>query len=1629
MKKLFKGLTLIALVLFLYGSGSVNGKQNSNLIETVEAAQGTYTASMAQVTKGDGSIVQVPSSIMNISSCTVLDGTTCYHTLHTFTVGGTNALCIYPGKKMSNSSPKYKLARQFKSPSQYTKDWWQAKALVASTGSVTLDENGNSKQKLRLAAQLVSWYTAADVTDEDTLVKKVASVMCHNFNKYGGRNCDPSSAYSPAVIDAKKLIKYIKDRSISGTFYVYIHESCSSEDGCGWQPLITTKTPPPDTHNKCEYDEKNDKYYCSATKTCSKDEFVKTCYVCEKLPEHLYGGTNGLKQYADINGNRVKESEFKESCGCHYKTIDGKTHYYGKDGSELTGSSARKDYIKACLPKCTSLDGLIDNGKGKYTDKNGIEKSTKDALASCSCYIDKNTSPYTFYRYDGKESNEAEWLEKCSCAKHGDTYLGPDGAKLSNFESYQKKCSCKSNVKIDKLGKTVNCLQLKSDGTTDCSGSYTENDVKNSCSCKVINNVFYGKNGRNILSGVDEFVEKCGCDISTENFISSNSAKKQYIDKQKTCSAECQLINGTYYLKNGDTSEEVEDFYAVCNPKCKKTGDYNGYDSNGNKITSTTSYYGWNLQGEPVSQDEWIEECKSCIAVNNIFYDATGNVVDMEDFIKDEVCGCNLSSSYLGLTGEIKNQYEELQKTCNSDNKCKVVDGIFYDKNGYETDDIYEFFESCNPTCKKVPDYKGFDYSGKEIKSQSNDYDFDDGGSGFVYGYGNDNRPVDKTYFVEECDCPDCGGGGGAVCERDENGYWHGIDGAIVASEEEMRIQCNNPTCKTDITGNLSACSSDKSNHSELHETVNRTGECKEGYTEEGDNYYGSFEKSLGSGEYCKLYCLSDYSETYPGKIGHSVNVGRFIVWPNNINDTEEKIKYNLEIYPFEINYKKTCRVVVDRKKVIKQFQSEDALYNAVKNMKYTTTTGREVSCYNQQDAIRSFIKAQNEQAYFIPDQEDYARFFNRCMKATSVTDSSGCGDYCSNWKGPGPCECTGTQYTQYEFRSDSCKEEYDTLFEKADGWTWVDLAEAYSGYANDAGFIRDFYNALHTMDNKKKILGLDIIALYAGRVRSLKDTVESDNDYASFRYVDYGSIVFQAVASYQKTCIGYVTDIEENGYEIDSSSNSSFYGGIAKQDVIDELNNCIPNDSDIDVNFSSEPTIYYNDPEYGGSYNTKKRGSSTSPLSASKTISSLSSKSGEDVLNWINELESTEYSKSKSETYDLGESLFNNIYIDDGLSSNESKEKAYVKLGFSNLPISYDAKPSEQYSLKVESNIYNINEKMSEKINARDYTCQYEVTKGPDCYCPNNTKQAGKDLSSYILAHQVTCAQAQDEDCGDENKKLYCIDKNDQTISCDDVMTQEECNKKCNIDKCPEDTDYAGKMSYELAKCVASSGEYKKCVDTVCHKSDCSVDICPKGDNIPRCPYSDPNIPEENQGMDISACVNPKVATGVPLAEAYEICKDITCPGKKIIYRVIDLTNPFPSKDANIDSIDDSEPKYGVFNTNVAGRYPGYNWRSETVVKSKIIKNRKVNNDEVYSKNPIYKFTLTPEVMKNIRNYNDKQNDKNKGYADFTLNCYMNGNAACKMNSEFTQIFNGNMSGDCLNATGNAFYTCMYGN
>lgn len=225
------------------------------------------------------------------------------------------------------------------------------------------------------------------------------------------------------------------------------------------------------------------------------------------------------------------------------------------------------------------------------------------------------------------------------------------------------------------------------------------------------------------------------------------------------------------------------------------------------------------------------------------------------------------------------------------------------------------------------------------------------------------------------------------------------------------------------------------------------------------------------------------------------------------------------------------------------------------------------------------------------------------------------------------------------------------------------------------------------------------------------------------------------------------------------------------------------------------------------------------------------------------------------------------------------------------------------------------------------------------------------------------------------------CIDDPDTPPSTDDGCKTEEDAKKYGVDWnpvkrqcCPEGTTY----NENTGKCLAGNE-----IDPVCPEIDCPYGCCPSGECAP--------MPTIN-------------------GEPY-------CPGPggiDVIYRTIDLEDPFPGQAASNRETGSNWCAWhnGIFDCSYD------NLTVKNVITRQKTQTRK-DGSKVYDEGHVlYKITLDSSTIKAIRRYNDK----NK-YDDWNLVCHDNGK---KCYSNFLKKEIGSkMGGLCYNVDTSSFDTC----
>lgn len=123
--------------------------------------------------------------------------------------------------------------------------------------------------------------------------------------------------------------------------------------------------------------------------------------------------------------------------------------------------------------------------------------------------------------------------------------------------------------------------------------------------------------------------------------------------------------------------------------------------------------------------------------------------------------------------------------------------------------------------------------------------------------------------------------------------------------------------------------------------------------------------------------------------------------------------------------------------------------------------------------------------------------------------------------------------------------------------------------------------------------------------------------------------------------------------------------------------------------------------------------------------------------------------------------------------------------------------------------------------------------------------------------------------------------------------------------------------------------------------------------------------------------CCPSGICAPMPMVNGMIVCPGIT--GNRIIYRTIDLNNPFPAQNGLGRSTGDNWCFYNITNKS-------YNCeKNNAIVNYQILNGRNASGNKIYSNTPLYKFHLDSNIITKIKNYNSK----NKDYADSsTLKC-----------------------------------------
>ena len=272
------------------------------------------------------------------------------------------------------------------------------------------------------------------------------------------------------------------------------------------------------------------------------------------------------------------------------------------------------------------------------------------------------------------------------------------------------------------------------------------------------------------------------------------------------------------------------------------------------------------------------------------------------------------------------------------------------------------------------------------------------------------------------------------------------------------------------------------------------------------------------------------------------------------------------------------------------------------------------------------------------------------------------------------------------------------------------------------------------------------------------------------------------------------------------------------------------------------------------------------------------------------------------------------------------------------------------------------------------------------DCACPPNTKHT--KINAYHWLNQLELLS------GTERQKYM------NGLTCTEaISTFCDSNVEPNIDYYEEIVNGEG---CSLQDCLQEGNPYEFCSRVACNQYKCTIDIAGKQTTtyIQSAVYREAYLRAKKHGINWNALTKEEANNQLDEI-AKEQCQLSQCDNKgdkePFVYRTVQLHN------GNNKTL--SFP--GLSGT---GRDFGSNWSEDLVTKV-------LNRNNIDESKPMYKITLTPATIRQIRNYNKNQND----YNNPSLDCAEN-KAACI--SSFLPTIP--IEGKCAGANKNNFYSCV---
>ena len=810
-----------------------------------------------------------------------------------------------------------------------------------------------------------------------------------------------------------------------------------------------------------------------------------------------------------------------------------------------------------------------------------------------------------------------------------------------------------------------------------------------------------------------------------------------------------------------------------------------------------------------------------------------------------------------------------------------------------------------------------------------------------------------------------------------------GTPGSVCKTRLDSLYCGDNPYGVVVHSGSAAVCTNSNINTGSYFETVDTT--------VAGNAIVGKGEPEKTLGSYCNLFCLENSAQQiFPGNVRPAVSSGTYIIWPTSEATLSSTFKNH---YPLKFSGQKTCYVVMSGTGNPVNTTDINAVYNnlvsAVVNQygsfarRYYESSRLNGGCdhiYRNEPggacgaSYNEMMQAKNNLDNY-RNSDTYKNALREQQEVNSNNSNLCEHDTASHRAGGVPCTgdyCTEIGYFCSDPDSEPCRIIKQQCEQQTKSGCTVGTSRSLSA-ASQAALTEDM--RLESIYNDK-----------VNKYNSCQEEKNACNAYTeSVNKVIQFANEIKSCATYTPSCSGSSCEIYNFATNVDLSWGDTEYGRTIYDSELEKTINyslSINGDGDL-INVDSSSRFDAIKTNVNTLITQVRRVTDTRQIIANVGVTYSLPTSGNLLYNYVVKR--------------------NDRYVSQ--TEMPSSDANYTTIGFSNLPISFNANPTIKYNLILSNIKFGDN---GGQYTPSNYVCNYEVTKTlpTSCICPVGTKYEGKDLSSIIIDKGITCYDAQQNYC-DIERTTCPDDPSIDLTSCISDFDYFTCyDKYCRSDitktkYCPD------KPGIELSTCL-NNYSYSYCYNLLCVDPDISEDG-----------YKCKNTLGVDGEMDITSCVYTKMAQGLSLNDAINECDSLICPlsGLRIIYRTISLENPFPGK--NISN------KVLGFNDDVKGRFPGTNWNDLTLVRKHILTSRGYDGSAIYQEEPLYTFVLNTGTINAIRRYNETR-EASGGYADYTLDCKLSHSRACISDFVHNPDLSGLVGGVCSSATGRSnFYLC----